>query len=126
MSEQDLQHIIKQLSKRMFKNVIVSVISAVVIAVAGMLIRDHFVLDQKMDREEYYKNYYNLLMTVESKTRAIESLAKTNAEKCIQGEKTDDEIKSIVARLEAYQRDLDKELRAFNRVRGPQLNLPEY
>lgn len=118
MSEQDLEHIISSLSKRMFRNVVVSVISAVILSSTAILVSDHYMLEQKLDKTIYEKNYGNLMLLIEGKTRAIESLANGNTKDIVFVYQQIEEIKE-------YQKEIDKYLRENFRERGL-TQLPEY
>ena len=85
-----------------------------------MRTKDHFKIQNKVDREEYQLNYYQLTLLLETKSRALESIALAN-----KGDIED--LTEHINELKEAQAEMDKMiLREFRTRDITQNTLPEY
>ena len=107
MTEIDIDRIIGQITKKL----LIIILPTILLTFGSVFAYDHFTLKNKVDREEYYKNYGEILLLIESKNKAIDELAKSNS-------KDVSYIRERVDRLDKIQSDIDAYLRQRDRVRG--------
>ena len=90
-----------------------------VLILVGLQVKAYFEVQNKVDVETFIKMQADLTLLVEAKTRAQESLAKTNAQDIAH-------TNQYVAEIKAAQDEIDKFLYEKYRVRGPNDKLPEF
>ena len=115
MSETDLNIIIGKITRKLLW----VLIPIFIVGIGGKATADHFILKNKVDRIEFHEGHAALILLVEKKTRAFESLAKTNAQEI-------GHQRELIERIEVYQKDIDKYLRHEYRKRGTRDTLPSY
>ena len=107
MSETDVDIIIGKITRKLLW----VFIPLFIIGIGGKGFADHYMLKNKVDRIEFHEGQTSLILLVEKKTRAIESLAKTNAQEI-------SHQKELIERIEKYQERIDEYLREEFRERG--------
>jgi len=115
MSESDVNIIIGKITRKL----LFILVPLFIVGIGGKGLADHFTIKNKVDRLEYMEAQGELILLVEKKTRAIESLAKTNAQEI-------SHQKELIKRIEKYQESIDKYLRDTYRNRGSRNTLPSY
>ena len=114
MSDSDIDRIIGRITRKLF----LVLIPTIILTGGGVILRDHFLIKNKVDKIEYTESQASLILLVEKKTRALESLAKGNT-------KDITNLNRSVDKIEGYQREIDKYLRDKYRTRGDNV-LPKY
>ena len=115
MSDQDVNTIIGKITTKL----LLILIPTMLISVGSTFMYDHFMLKNKVDRLEFYQGQAELILMVEQKTRAIESLAKSNSQ-------TASNNKELINKIEKSQVTIDEYLRKEFRTRGLVQELPKY
>ncbi len=118
MSQAEVDKIIGRITRSILK-----VLIPTLFVVAGLQVKAYFDVQSlkkdKMDRIEYIEANASLILLVEKKTRAIESLAKSNVQEI-------SHLNEDVGKIESYQKEIDKLLREKYTSRGMVQTLPEY
>ena len=118
MSQPDIDKTIASITRSLLKVLLPSLLILISLQVKAYFDVQAMKKD-KMDRIEYIEANASLILLVENKTRATESLAKTNTQDI-------GHINSVVEKIESYQREIDKLLREKYTNRGMTQVLPEY
>ena len=114
MSDQDINRIIGMITKK----VLIVLLPSVLLLGGADWAKTHYTMKNKVDRVDFLRGHAEVVLLIEKKTRAIESLSKGNKEDII-------EMKQLIREIDGYQHEIDKYLREHYRVRGNS-SLPEY
>ena len=114
MSNEDADKIVGRITRKLLW----TLLPTILLTIGSMFIYDHFTLANKADREMVQKNMYNLTLIIEAKTRALESIAKSNSKDVMYLKEADVELKDAIENLDEAQDEMDKYIREKFRVRG--------
>ena len=118
MSQQEIDRTIASITRSILKVLLPSLFILI-----GLQVKAYFDVQvmkkDKLDRIEYMEANASLILLVENKTRATESLAKTNT-------KDITHINVTLEKIESYQREIDKLLREKYASRGLVETSPKY
>jgi len=115
MTDQDTNRVIRSVTKNLLIVIVPFFVSFMV-----MIVVDHFTIKEcqkhKVDKLEWQQNEADLLLFIERKTRAYESLGVANAK----------DIQLIFEEIEEYQEKIDQHIIKAFAQRGGDNTLPEF
>jgi len=115
MTDQDTNRVIRSVTKNLLIVIVPFFVSFMV-----MIVVDHFTIKEcqkhKVDKLEWQQNEADLLLYIEKKTRAFESLAKSNAK----------DIDSIIKEIDELQEKIDKRIYEAFAQRGVKQLMPKF